>query len=523
MSTTLTYPIAFLLAFCSMSYELLLAQQVSELAGDAYIWESISIAAFIAGMGLGAFQTSRVVNGHPLLNLMGIEITLGICGLLSPLWIDFLQILYRTYFYSTGFSPATDFSQSIYIFGFAATPMIFLIGFLTGCELPALLSRGAKTIYVLAIYNMGVFVAAVLFANLGNRFAAYSTASVVAFINLLVAVVLCFSLSEAKGIFRKSSILLLALPFIIHAGGSDLEQIQLKTFYYNKANFTHPSVGKIQYEEITPIGPWLAKAKDYPNILRQRSKYQIIDTVNNKGFQLHINGRFQISEATATRYHAPFALTPLKIYKKSEASDLLILGGGDGLTAKQLLDHTQASLDLIEIDPVVLNLAHKEPWLVELNGNSISNPRVNLKVDDAFSTLRASKQTYDGIYIDITYPFDFDSSRFYSYEFMRLIYRNLNSDGFFAVGIPSDPTLDSKFLDVVISTLGTAGFQSIVLYKSEHDIFLAASPKTVSTTPPSFDFLDERVHVQMLKGAIKSDSIHSLLAPKFFGTGDPFY
>ena len=66
MSPFLVYFMALVLAFCSMSYELLLAQQVSELAGDAFMWESISIAAFIAGMGYGAFKSSKALDYHPL-------------------------------------------------------------------------------------------------------------------------------------------------------------------------------------------------------------------------------------------------------------------------------------------------------------------------------------------------------------------------------------------------------------------------------------------------------------------------
>jgi spermidine synthase len=525
MSPFLVYFMALVLAFCSMSYELLLAQQVSELAGDAFMWESISIAAFIAGMGYGAFKSSKALDYHPLRNLLSIEFALGFCGILAPLWIDFLHIIYRIYIYSDGVPHSMGAIPTVFVFGFASTPMIFTIGFLTGCELPALLTKGAKTIFVLAFYNIGVFISAVLFAQLGNRFAAYDTATVVAFINLLIAAVLVAT--SAKTNVKKISltiIVLLILPSSAQALGPRLEQLQLNTFYFNKADFVQPSVGNIEYKGIISIAPWIEEANKYPEVSRKRSKYQIIDTFNNNGDrQLHINGRFQVSVDTAQRYHEVFALAPIQIFKSRPPKDILILGGGDGLTTKELLIHTSAHIDLFEIDPIMIELAKEKSWLNTLNDNAFNNSRVKIYETDAFAALRESSNRRDIIFIDITYPFDFDSSRFYSYEFMRLINRNLKADGIFAVGIPGDPAFNKTFYRVTYSTLRKAGFTNIVIYQAGSDVFMAANKATKTVGLQNFKLKNHSIETQLLEGDIFNSSVHSLLEPKFFGTGDPFH
>lgn len=535
------YAIAFLLAFCSMSYELIFAQQISELAGNAYVWESLAIGFFVIGMGLGSFVFSRVPENHPLKQLKWVEITLGICAVFSPLWIDFLQILYRIYFFD---SAPTDWSylKPVYIFGFASCPLIALIGFLTGSELAILIKNSNKTTTVLAVYNFGVFTSAVLFSSLGNLFAAYQASLVVASINLCVATYLIFCDSER--LIKKISVaMILALfPYLALSLGPRMEQLQLQTFYYNRSSFVLPSEGAIQTQEVMGLIPWLSAAGQREDVLRIRSKYQVIDVTNDfsngehsgqhhskhDGKQMHINGRFQVSSATSTAYHLPFVVAPTKLFTtklvgKGAMKKVLILGGGDGLTAHELLQATGADITIIEIDEQVTKIANENYWLNSINFDSLTKARVKVITADAFALLRMNKHLYDAIYIDITYPFDFDSSRFYSYEFLRLIKKNLGENGYFAVGLPAELQAGAEFHTTVYSTLTKAGFSNVWHYQANGNSFLTAATQPQTSKPKEADLEGLQVEFGRLQGEYQESAVHSLFNPKFFGLGDPFF
>ena len=94
------------------------------------------------------------------------------------------------------------------------------------------------------------------------------------------------------------------------------------------------------------------------------------------------------------------------------ATDLrvLICGGGDGLLAREILKSKQvSSIDLLEIDDEVLQLARTE--LKELNGNSLDDSRLQVHLGDAWDFLSSSRETYQVILCDLTVPKDIISTR----------------------------------------------------------------------------------------------------------------
>ena len=196
------------------------------------------------------------------------------------------------------------------------------------------------------------------------------------------------------------------------------------------------------------------KAKDFKHLYlnnktnsfinRVRSPYQVIDfydapnAQNKMDSYLHINGRFQISKNVTDKYHSLYINQVKNIFNKP-LNHVLILGGGDGLSAEKILKSSSAKITVIDIDKKVVELANSIPWLTQKNDNSFTSNRVKVKYDDAFHVLRITKKKHDAIFIDVTYPFDFDSSRFYSYELLRLVYKNLTNEGYFSIGFPAVP------------------------------------------------------------------------------------
>ena len=506
-----------------MAYEIIFAQQLSELTGNPYVWEGLAIAFYIAGMGAGSYKYSQVDTLHPIRNFYRLELALGIFAAFCPIIVDALQIVYRIYsFNSGGLLPSNQFLSPVSLFGLSCCPIIFCIGYLTGVEFSIILEKSKNTLVVLSVYNFGLFAAAITFANLGHLIAPYKTFPIVASLNIALAL---FVLNKAKSLVSRtlSATFIIGVLLVTTTIGTYIEELQLKNFYLNSDEFLAPSHGKLQTKETRSIFKWINESSSYTPVDRIRSPYQIIDIVENEEPQMFINGRFQVSRDTAASYHQPFSQVPQKIFSQNNLASILVLGGGDGILVKELLRSSKASITVIELDERVVNLANTSPWLTSLNSHSLQSPRVNLKYADAFAELRSSGQLYDAIYIDITYPFDFDSARFYSYEFLRLVSKNLTKEGFFTVGLPLDPKPHDMFAKTVYSTLYKAGFRSMFSFKGDIDSFLTASTSKVKFDEKRIFLEGMKIDISKMHGTFEQKFVHSLFRPKFYGTGDPFY
>ena len=67
---------------------------------------------------------------------------------------------------------------------------------------------------------------------------------------------------------------------------------------------------------------------------------------------------------------------------------VLVLGGGDGLAARELLRYPSiVEIVLVDLDPAMTDLARKFPLLTEQNGGALSSSRLRLVNDDAMHWL----------------------------------------------------------------------------------------------------------------------------------------
>jgi len=147
------YTFAFILAFCSIAYELLLGQSLSAFMGNTVLRYSITIGLYMLSMGIGALLAEGRFLKHPVTVLMKIELLLTVSGGFSVLALLVLNAL----------------GLPGMIFGAAAHLLIVFIGILTGFEIPLLIhlknlevERTEST--VLGIDYLGAFAGTVVFA-----------------------------------------------------------------------------------------------------------------------------------------------------------------------------------------------------------------------------------------------------------------------------------------------------------------------------------------------------------------------
>ena len=169
--------ISFLLAFCSLCYELLFSQIISIFIGSTILSYSLGIGVFVLALGVGSFLCDQLSDkAKNLSRLFYIELTLSLLGILG----GYAEIILAQ---MTVFFPF--FLRLLILF----TP-IAAIGLLSGMELPLLMGLKEKTqekFYILGTDFIGMFTAALLFPLFFFGMGLFPTGIIVALINLIIA------------------------------------------------------------------------------------------------------------------------------------------------------------------------------------------------------------------------------------------------------------------------------------------------------------------------------------------------
>jgi len=174
------YLITFILAFCSIVYELVLAQSLAAFLGNTVLRYSITIGLYMFSMGIGALLAEGRLAKHPILSLLRVEILLTVIGGFAVIFLHVMDIL--------------DFSRLL--FSIFAHTLIIVIGILTGFEIPLLIAirkegQDHPENSILAVDYVGAFVGTLAFAfcfypQLGLMTTAFSVGFLNAFAGLLL-------------------------------------------------------------------------------------------------------------------------------------------------------------------------------------------------------------------------------------------------------------------------------------------------------------------------------------------------
>ncbi|MEU8887024.1 spermidine synthase [Streptomyces sp. NPDC048442] len=135
---------------------------------------------------------------------------------------------------------------------------------------------------------------------------------------------------------------------------------------------------------------------------------------------LFLDGRLRVSGRDEYRYHEALVHPAMR----GPRARVLILGGGDGLAAREVLRYPDVtSVTLVDLDPGLVRLARTDPALVALNGGAHRDPRLHVVYADAFRWLRSvplGTAPYDVVVSDLPDPGITASTKLYSQEFYGL-------------------------------------------------------------------------------------------------------
>ena len=410
----------FIIAGCSLIYELLISSLSTYLLGSGVVHYSVTIGLFLFFMGVGAWL-AQYRRTNLLVAFIQIEIALGLIGGLSAV------ILYAVYAWSQYYYPAMLI-------------VIAMISILVGMEIPLLTrvieqGRGIRQGLsdVLATDYVGALLASLLFPFVllpyfGHLLTAFSIGAV----NLLVALLVVWHFRKR---LKKPFVLLSSAAFAVVA-------------LVLASQFTQTFTGILErslYQD--------------PVVFSTQSKYQkIVVTERGRDLRLFLNGSLQFSSLDEYRYHEPLVHLPTTHSRDLER--ILIIGGGDGLAAREALRYPSVKeVALVDLDKEVTNLGRDLAKLKTLNSEALYDPRVKVYNDDAWRWLEKDGDLFNVIIIDLPDPDTADIARLYTVEFYKKVARRLSVGGVM-ITQASSPWLQRNAFWCVASTLNNV-FDSV--------------------------------------------------------------
>ncbi|XP_046547107.1 spermidine synthase-like isoform X2 [Haliotis rubra] len=144
-----------------------------------------------------------------------------------------------------------------------------------------------------------------------------------------------------------------------------------------------------------------------------------LETIYRKtyGNVLVLDGVIQATERDEFSYQEMLAHLPLCCHPNPKK--VLIIGGGDGGVAREVLKHPEVErVDMCEIDEKVIEVSKE--YLPEMS-SSFANPRLNLHIHDGFDFMGKHHGEFDVIITDSSDPIGPASSLFEKsyYELMK--------------------------------------------------------------------------------------------------------
>ncbi len=197
-----------------------------------------------------------------------------------------------------------------------------------------------------------------------------------------------------------------------------------------------------------------------------KSEYQYIDVVETEGHgRILLNdGVVMLSEKDEFVYHEMMAHVPLCVHHYPEK--VLIIGGGDGGTAREVLRHENiAQCVLVEIDKMVVETAKKYFPKIAC---SFETPRLNLKIQDGAQFVKETKQKFDVVLVDSTDPFG-PAKALFSEAFYKDIFKLLSDEGLLVVQAES-PFFELPTQKFILQSLKSV-FPLTALYNYSNTVY----------------------------------------------------
>jgi len=343
-------------------------------------------------MGVGAYLSRFFSDDYLLDYFIQLEILLGIVGGLTG---AALYVAYAT-------------TENYYLVAFI---LVGLVGSLVGLEIPLLTriihQQSFELRYtlaqVLSFDYLGALVASLVFPLFMLPYLGLlRTSFLVGLLNLSVGIFNIYAFKAQLRNFRAQL-------------GTALAAISLYIFGFAYSFSIGGYLEQLLYQDEI--------------VLSNDTSYQHITLTQwRDDVRLYLNGNLQFCSIDEYRYHETLVHVALGLHPSPEK--VLVLGGGDGLAARDILKNDKVQqIDLVDLDKAMTDLAIQNPLLKKLNQNALKDKKVRIFNQDAFKFVEKGGELYNVVIIDLPDPNEVSLGKLYSVEFYKLIGKILAKDG----------------------------------------------------------------------------------------------
>ncbi len=203
-----------------------------------------------------------------------------------------------------------------------------------------------------------------------------------------------------------------------------------------------------------------------------RSKYQDIMVVelHDLGKALILDGKTQSSLYDEFVYHEALVQPAMILHGNPE--NILILGGGEGATAREVLRFdTVKHVVMVDIDDEVIRVAKEYLW--EWHQGAFEDPRLTLLIMDGLEYIDSTKEKFDVIIADLADPLEAGPAyKLYTREYYEKIKNLLNPGGVFVTQATS-PSLTTYTHAVIYNTI-----KSVFNYAAPYRVYVKSFDST---------------------------------------------
>ena len=268
-------------------------------------------------------------------------------------------------------------------------------------------------------------------------------------------------------------------------------------------------------EEVHP-NHFSLKYQVVKSLFHGKSKFQTVDIVETRGLgkMLLNDGLVMISERDEFIYHDMITHVPL--FTHPQPRRVLIIGGGDGGTAREVLRHSSVEkCVMVEIDDMVVNACREH---IPQTSHSLDHPKLQLLIADGVEYLAQTSEQFDVILVDSTDPIG-PAKPLFGADFYHHVQRCLHPQGI--VVAQGESIFDGADMQKTLLTIlrqffpitGLYNYQNLTYPGGPWSFVFAShgphplddfSPQRVNSCGLKFDYYNPEVHC----GAFALPSFH---------------
>lgn len=185
-------------------------------------------------------------------------------------------------------------------------------------------------------------------------------------------------------------------------------------------------MGNRWFEEINPEETLALRFKITDHLFSKKSPFQQVDIYNtiSHGKLLAHDSLVMTTEKDEFVYHDMITHVPMFIHPNPK--NVLIIGGGDGGTSREVLKHPSVeSCTMVEIDPVVIEAARE---YLQQTSCEFNNPKLKILTQDGVDFVKNTREKFDVIIVDSSDPIG-PATPLFNTDFYKDIYSILTDKG----------------------------------------------------------------------------------------------